>query len=286
MDKQKFERCPNQVGAFSGITLDGKKVIAGPLNCNSLTCPVCQIRLKKRIFKRILHGGIGEDCTSKYGFKFLTATYGGKEKRQSAQLQLQIDNDKRKENEKLTLKEHIYNEMAFVFHKMIKALKKKYGNFHYFRVCEPHKDGIPHFHILFAGNAIIPKRILKSIEKLWCHKYGMGYVKINCVKFKNKKHAISYMLKYITKDIQKVGKWKRIFSASQNALVKIIKKDWLAIQVYIGAVNDTGIQETLLYNHGLTKEDIIQTQKQAPPSSKIPLEVMNRMLFQQLEKAY
>ena len=34
------------------------------------------------------------------------------------------------------------------------------------------------------------------------------------------------------------------------------------------------------------KEDIIQTQKQAPPSSKIPLEVMNRMLFQQLKKAY
>jgi hypothetical protein len=129
------------------------------------------------------------------------------------------------------------------FHKLIRALKKKHGNFHYFRICELHKDEIPHFHILLAGNAIIPKQILESIEKLWRGRYEMGFVKINCVKFKNKKHAISYMLKYITKDIQKVGKWKRIFSASQNSLAKIVKTDWLQVEVHIGRVTDKGIQE-------------------------------------------
>ena len=65
------------------------------------------------------------------------------------------------------------------FHKLIRAIKKKYGNFHYFRVCELHKDDIPHFHVLLAGNAIIPKSILESIENLWRYKYGMGFVKIN-----------------------------------------------------------------------------------------------------------
>ncbi|MEN8123099.1 MAG: hypothetical protein ABFS35_22365 [Bacteroidota bacterium] len=241
-NKQKESKyCPNAVGAFSGITIDGKKLIAGALKCNSWTCPSCQPRLKKKLYSRILKGAIGEEATSRYAFKFLTLTFGGKETREQAEQQLRGYNQTTKEQ--LRLKEFIYNIMIDNFHKLIRAIKKKYGNFHYFRVCELHKDNIPHFHVLFAGNAIIPKEILKSIEKLWCETYGMGFVKINCVKFRNKKHAISYMLKYITKDIQKVGKWKRIFSASRNSLVKIIKTDWLMMQVKIGSVTDKGIKE-------------------------------------------
>jgi hypothetical protein len=235
------ERCPNPVGAFSGITMDGKKIIAGPLLCNSWTCPVCQKRLKKKIYKRILQGAIGEEATSRYAFKFLTLTFGGKEARQEMEEQVMKHN--KKGNGSVSLQLFIYNIMIKNFHKLIRALKKRYGNFHYFRVCELHKDDIPHFHILFAGDAIIPKEILDSIEKLWRFRYGMGFVKINCVKFKNKKHAISYMLKYITKDIQKVGKWKRIFSASRNALARIIKTEWLMVKVNIGKVTDTGIKE-------------------------------------------
>lgn len=71
----------------------------------------------------------------------------------------------------------------------------------------------------------------------------MGFVKINCVKFRDRKHAVRYMLKYITKDIKKPGKWKRIFTASRNALLKIHKPEWLSMSVYIGRVTDKGIRE-------------------------------------------
>ncbi len=220
MDNQKTVKCPNAVGSFSGITIDGKKIVAGSLRCNSWTCPSCQPRLKKKLYKRILHGSIGEESTSRYGFKFLTLTYGGRKERESAEEQLERFNNST--DEKLNLRKYIYVIMMNNFHKLIRALKKKYGKFHYFRVCELHRDGIPHLHVLMAGNAIIPKEILNSIEKLWRKTYGMGFVRINCIKFRNKKHAISYMLKYITKDIRKVGRWKRIFSASHNSLTKII----------------------------------------------------------------
>lgn len=256
MDKQKpkLKYCPNAIGAFSGITNDGKKVIAGALRCNDWNCPFCNTPKKKKLTRRILQGAIGEESTSRYAFKFLTLTYGGLEARNFAKQQLKIHNETNKED--LNLKEFIYNIMIKNFHKLIRAIKKKYGHFHYFRVCELHKDGIPHLHVLLAGNAIIPKTVLESIEKLWRDKYAMGFVRLNCMKFRNKKHAISYMLKYITKDIQKVGRWKRIFSASQHSLAKIDKTDWLMVQVYIGKVNDKGILEGMIddstiLNHSL-----------------------------------
>lgn len=241
MEKQKKDRCPNAIGAFSGIPVNSDKIVFGALKCNSWHCEVCNGRLVKKLYKRILQGAIGEDATSKYGFKFLTLTYGGQKEREKAKQSLQEYN--KKAAKRLELKEYIYNEMIKNFHKLIRALKKRYGNFHYFRVCELHKDGVPHIHVLLAGNAIIPKGILNSIEKLWRGKYGMGFVKINCVKFRNKKHAVRYMLKYITKDIQQVGRWKRIFSASRNSLTKIVKTDWLIVKMKIGTVSDKGIQE-------------------------------------------
>ncbi|CCK81150.1 rolling circle replication-associated protein [Desulfobacula toluolica] len=277
MDKQKssFKKCPNSIGAFSGITIDGKKIVAGTLPCNSWHCPSCQKRLKKKLYRRILQGAIGDDLTSPYAFKFLTLTFGGKEARAQASTQLKEHNENLilERKEPLTLKEYIYDIMVHNFHKLIRALKKKYGNFHYFRVAELHKDGIPHFHILFAGNAIIPKGILASIENLWRSKYGMGFVRINCVKFRDKKHAIRYMLKYITKDIQKIGKWKRIFSASRGSLVKIFKNDWLAVNVHVGHVTDKGIEEMIL-DEVRIRESIIPD---LSPLSKYAIDAMRQM---------
>ena len=274
MDKEKSERCPKCIGAFSGIKIDGKTIIAGPLRCNSWDCPSCQKRLKKKIYKRILQGAIGEDSTSRYAFKFLTLTFGGKEARYEVEQMFKEYNEKG--NGEISLREFIYNIMIKNFHKLIRALKKKHGNFHYFRICELHKDDIPHLHILLAGNAIIPKEILGSIEKLWREIYGMGFVKINCVKFRNKKHAISYMLKYITKDIQKVGKWKRIFSASQNSLARIIKTEWLMVQTYIGRVTDNGIIEKILdeskFKEAIINPDFLLTH--------LAMDFMSRMLAQ------
>jgi hypothetical protein len=222
---EKKLKCKYPVGFFSGITLDNKKIIAGTLCCNSWTCPACQEKLKKKLFKRILQGSMSKEAVSRYGMKFLTLTYPGRLYRENKE------------------PAEMYNEMAVAFHKMIRALKKRYGNFHYFRVCEPQKDRTPHFHVMLVGNNIIPKSILESVENLWRSKYCMGFVRINAVKFNNNKHAINYMLKYITKDIVKPGKYKRIFTASRNSLLKKHNMEWSRMKLCIGRTTDNGIQE-------------------------------------------
>lgn len=224
-DKPKYEKCKYPVGAFSGITIDGLKVIAGVLRCNRWDCPACHPRLKAKLYKRILSGPIANADVKKYGIKFLTLTYGGTESREE------------------TTREKAYDEMSKAYHKMILALKKRYGHFHYFRVCELHKDGWPHFHVLLVGDNIAPKSLLPSIQALWCTKYGLGYVKLNKVDFNSAKHAINYMLKYITKDIKKVAPYKRIFTASVGAMLKTIKTEWQKIRVHMGFVQDRGIME-------------------------------------------
>ena len=271
-ENRPLVRCPKPVGAFSGITIDGKKVVAGSLRCNMWECKFCQERLKKKLFKRILTGAIGEELSSPYALKFLTLTFGGKEDRAKAILELKKENQAREKKGEpiMSLKEYVYTIMIHNFHKLIRALKKKYGQFHYFRVCELHKDDIPHFHILFAGDAIVPKHILDSIENLWRGIYGMGFVKINCIKFRDKKHAVRYMLKYITKDIQKVGKWKRIFSASRGSLAKVVKVDWLAINLHIGSVKDSGIIEINL-NLETVRQTVIP---ELAPLSKLAIDTM------------
>lgn len=222
-DSSPLKKCPYPVGAFSGITIDGKKLVAGPLSCNSWNCPYCHDKMKKRLYRRVLKGVMGRDTGSEYSRKFLTLTYGGTHKRCGSDPVI------------------AYEEMALAFHKLIKALRERYGHFDYFRVCELHKDGWPHFHVMLVGDSIAPKDVLDHVELYWREYYGMGFVRINCIKFKDAKHATNYMLKYITKDIQQVAKRKRIFSASRDALLRIEKMAWSGIWVYTGSVDPMGV---------------------------------------------
>lgn len=249
-----FTPCQRCIGAFSGF--DGEKVISGPLRCNSWICPDCQKRLKAKLKARILQGEICQQPISKYGLKFLTLTFGGTDARKPHIIM--------KNGEPLFIEgipqydaTSIYDVMIGNFHKLIKALKKHYGHFHYFRVTETHKDGVPHFHILLVGNAVIPKSILRSIENLWCERYGMGFVKLNTPKektgkdyFNDAKHAINYMLKYITKDMMSAGRYKRVFSASRGSLVRLEKRKWEKMEIYMGKVDDNGIHEELIITDG------------------------------------
>jgi hypothetical protein len=230
-DNSPPEKCQYPVGVFSGISLDGKKIVAGTMKCNSWTCPVCNPILRKRLYKRILSGSMSKELVNLHGIKFLTLTYGGL----TARLGKSIV--------------EMYNEMTKAFHKLIRAIKKSYGDFHYFRIVEQHKDGVPHFHVMLVGNNVIPKDILDSIRSLWCGTYRLGFVWINTIKFKNQKHAINYMLKYMSKDLKNIAKLKsdlykkRIFTASQGALLKKVKPEWGFMKVFIGSVNDKGIHE-------------------------------------------
>jgi hypothetical protein len=227
----EFKKCPHPVGAFSGITLNGKRVIASPLSCNSWACPYCGPKLKKALFRRVLGGVMGNEKLPRFGRKFLTLTYGGHAKR--------LDSDPLS----------AYEEMSIAWHNTVKALRHKYGNFHYFKICELHKDGWPHFHVMLVGETIVPKQILEHIRHYWCEQNGMGFIRINAIDFKDGKHATNYMLKYITKNIQKVGKGKRIFTASVGALLKRIKQDWAEMMVYLGPIDPTS-EGLLIFDFG------------------------------------
>lgn len=225
---KKYQPCERAVGAFAGIQIGDNKIISGALRCNSWTCPTCQPILKKKLFKRIFDGAISKDAVPQYGLKFLTLTYPGASARDGK------------------TPPEMYDDMTKSFHKLITALKKYYGHFHYFRVCEPQKDGTPHFHVLLAGKSVVPYSIRQHIDHLWRDTYGMGFIRINskAKQFKNIKHAIFYMLKYITKDIVKPGHHKRVFTCSRGALIKTIKKEWRRMDLYFGSVDDRGIKET------------------------------------------
>lgn len=227
----KLTKCPHPVGAFSGVTLDGKKIIASPMGCNDWRCPFCGPRLKKKLFARVLKGVMGESDLPRYGRKFLTLTYGGWEKRSC------------------TTPLEAYERMSKAWHNTVKALRHKYGNFHYFKVCELHQDGWPHFHVMLVGKTIVPKEIHEHIRHFWCDVNGMGFIRLNCIDFKDGKHATNYMLKYITKNIQKVGKGKRVFTASVGALVKLIKPEWQSVMVYLGSL-DPSTESVIIYDFG------------------------------------
>ena len=142
----------------------------------------------------------------------------------------------------------MYDKMIKNFNLLVNALKKHYGQFKYFRVYEPHKDGVPHFHILFMGENCIPTDFRSTIEKLW-KKYGQGFVRVNVIRDKNDnvinsfndvQHAINYLLKYLTKNMISPGKYKRIFSAARGILTAVQKKEWEKMVVVKGHFDDKG----------------------------------------------
>lgn len=244
-NNQKPLKCQRVIGGLVGFT--GTKILSIPLRCNQWTCPACQIRLKKQLRKRILQGRITQEGVPKYGLKFLTLTYGGRESREKHILRYD-------ENGPVYNASEIYSEMSTAFNDMITALMKFYGKFRYFRVTELHKDGVPHFHVLLAGKNIVPIDLLSHIENLWRFKYGFGFVKLNTPykatgkhHFNNAKHAVNYMLKYITKDVLSAGKYKRVFSASRDALLKKIKGQLKMYHIVFGHIDDKGIKEETLY---------------------------------------
>ena len=252
--KTKLRSCPRPVGTFSGVYLDMQKAvhvgIRSLLPCGSWTCPYCRERNLKRLQYRIFNGEISRGLDNIYGQKFLTLTCPGREYRESH----------------TPLEAH--EEMQKDFAKLIKALKKRHGNFFYIKVVEKHKDGFPHIHVLLSGNAISGKNIKEEIEELWRYKYGMGFCWIVLIK-KGFRAGIKYITKYLVKDlknnepennyghIQSMGKYKRIFTASKGALVKIDNKDtdWLQSKITLGFVGDNVNGETQIFERDLFIDD-------------------------------
>ncbi len=253
------------MGVYSGS--DGERVFSGLIRCKKWSCPHCGPRKLSQLRKRLLHGDIAVKAISKYGLKFATLTFGGNDIRSAYIITERVPNPldpSQMIDQAQTIKwatksgeikegplydvTRMYEDMMSAFNVLLTSLKKKYGKFQYFRIHEPHQDGVPHLHVLFAGSNCIPKDFYSSIQKLWS-KYGFGFVKLNTIKDKNGRtitkfndaqHAVNYLLKYMTKGLKTAGKYKRVFSCSKNALMPVQKKEWETMIVIMGQVNDNG----------------------------------------------
>jgi len=269
--------CPRALGVYSGF--DGEKVFSGVIRCGSWTCPFCGPIKLKQLRKRLIDGDISKQAVSKYGFKFATLTFGGLDIRSKfliykpallARFPLPGTLQDRQTWEQNRFQPQtttyfntklgqsmtgplydltaMYEFMMAGFNKLRTALVKHFGKFMYFRIFEPHQDGVPHLHVLFVGENIISKSFLPVMSSLW-KKYGLGFVKLSVIHNKRGKkvenfhgaaHAVNYMLKYITKDIKKAGRYKRVFSCSRNTLLPKIKKEWESMKIFMGTVEDDG----------------------------------------------
>lgn len=245
-----FALCPNAVGTWAGRIdpsgdLGYTKFVRGHIPCKRWDCPICGPRRVRLLRARVWNGLLinRPDAQKKYAQKFLTLTFPGQARRDALIAEFGDDAPKA-----------AYEEMSIAFHKLIRALKKRFGEFHYLRVVEPQRDGFPHFHVLLVGASVIPKKILGASRALWWKKYALGSVHIRAKKpFESLRHAVNYILKYITKKIRPVGKHKRVFTAAQGALEKMKKQKWNRVEVFLGCV-DHDIHEQLIMEIGETDE--------------------------------
>jgi hypothetical protein len=94
-----------------------------------------------------------------------------------------------------------------------RKLRKEYpgADVRYIGVKEKTKKGVAHFHVIFPSLPFIEK---EKLEKMW----GKGFVKIKMMNYgyDNIKHIANYCGKYITKDIDELGKYDNCYFVSEN----------------------------------------------------------------------
>lgn len=180
------------------------KYIRIRLRCKQWSCPYCA-PINAKILKEKSVNALTKwiDDNSPDGFrhgymvKWLTLTLPGESFRKSFSIQ---------DAEKLSKKN---------LSKLFNALKRKRGDFEYFWVVEPQKDGFPHYHVMLLGKNISSIDVKNDIERLWRKVYRMGFVKIKKVEGGPRKIA-SYMTKYMTKALETGAKGHRVYSMSKK----------------------------------------------------------------------
>lgn len=221
--------CPRSPGHFEGSYIGDDRCtvthVRSQIPCNSWDCPVCNPRKVKKLRRRIFKGPIMQAFEKKDGYgknpymvKMFTLTCPGESYRAS--------HDPAAADQ----------EMKKNINRLMTAVRKKYGkNFHYVLFVEPQKkDGFPHYHILMAGPAIVPKSLYWYIRDLWQNHYSMGFIWVT-VKPKNPAHAVRYITKYLTKLQRPMRKGGRLYTASKYALEPLPKKHfWIRNSVTLG----------------------------------------------------
>jgi hypothetical protein len=166
--------------------------------CNTWSCPVCSVRLKHILYKRI------KKACPKKDFNMLTLTLRQNE-------DSLIDNWKR---------------LQKCWTMLHKRLKRKFDNIKYFRCVELQKNGMPHMHLLI--NCYLPR---DEIQKIWLDITGDSFiarfekVKVSCA---------GYVMKYMSKSLVDIryirnftGKKTKLYVYSRNLLeVCLRSSDW------------------------------------------------------------
>lgn len=141
--------------------------------------------------------------------------------------------------------------------KLLTAVKVVYGCFQYFWVME-WKGGFPHLHVIMVGKAIRPRDLLGFVKKLWCGRYGMGFVKLRTrrreyskelgqwITLENSdvKGSVGYLCKYLGKDLVGSGvHGKHHFGSSRYALARVEEVRPKSGYFLMGQMNGRTIQE-------------------------------------------
>jgi hypothetical protein len=181
------------------------------LPCKSFSCPECAPKKTQVLKARIWKGRINDPVIrkDKYSAKFFTFTCPGNPWRQNHTPVQALE------------------KMQVAFNKLMTGVRRHYGNVDYFRVTEKHKSGFPHFHVLFVGPTIRGKYFLRHLENMWRGNYGMGFIKARVID--DLEHGINYLCKYLTKSMDSIKKYQRIFSSSRGSIEPLYKKEatWL-----------------------------------------------------------
>lgn len=149
---------------------NGKLVKITPAKCKSYSCPICGKKKTLDLVQRLKTVNL-----SKYRFFTLT-----------------LKNEKTySDTEKNLL------QISKYFNKLNLTLRKnpKYKGLEYFRVTEIGKDGMVHVHGII--NKYIP---IQELSALWL-KITKNSYRTKIERIKNKKDAIQYLYKYLTKDV-------------------------------------------------------------------------------------
>jgi hypothetical protein len=187
------------------------------LSCDRWDCSWCSQRKYRKVISQLRSGELFKQAERlvgagvRYGWKFMTLTAPGESYRSG----------------------HTHIEAVVLlrdnFHKLMMAMKKRWGAYHYLCVVEAHRDGWPHLHALLVNNELkpIPKPILTWLLKVWIGKYGMGRVRLTAkvwdkdsrrwVAPRDPWKAIYYATKYMTKSFTNYG-LKKAYTCSRDAL--------------------------------------------------------------------
>lgn len=248
----KQQVCPKSRGSFVGVWVHESKLgqptyrgVRTNLTCKQWNCPVCGERNKALLMARLWEGDLVKEALDlerqgvRYALKHLTLTLPGNSWRVGKS------------------PERCVEYLTSNLNRLLTAIKAVYGCFHYFWVME-WKGGFPHLHVVLVGKAIRPRDLLEFVKKLWCGRYGMGFVKLRTTRREYRKElgewitlensdvkgSVGYLCKYLGKDLVGNGvHGKHHFGSSRYALARIAEVRPKSGYFLMGQISGRTIQE-------------------------------------------